>query len=239
MNIYPSSEYKFGVSFMQMPSQIMLRKVVVAGLIILGISTLSACNRGKLVATVDDSADYKGARSLPPLKKPSRPPSPQATEASDPDTLASEQVSDGAGLSQTVDEPVSVVESTTSAAPVDVAAQVISVDGDRTRLEIETDLNSAWSFLAINLKNSDLTVFSRNKAAGRFSIGCGAIESAPAVVKRGGWSFLNRTKDQQFEHCILQAIERRGKTFVSVLNRAGAEVTSNYSSEIFTRLLNN
>jgi len=46
-------------------------KRLCVALVCLGLLSLSACSRNKLVNTVDDSAEYRTAKALPPLKKPS------------------------------------------------------------------------------------------------------------------------------------------------------------------------
>ncbi|MBL4673480.1 MAG: outer membrane protein assembly factor BamC [Arenicella sp.] len=202
--------------------------------------SLSACGGGKKIVTSDDSADYKSARSLPPLKKPSR-------------VVVSQKNSDTrpAADSGIVDESsAKVVEKTDALAsspvinvakiPVEqLSATVVDVGSGQARLEVAADFDRAWDYLNVSLQQSDLTVFSRNKEAGRFSIGCANIAAAPTVVKSGRWSFFNRDKQQSLEYCALRAVEKRGITVVSVLNQAGEEVSGEYSKKVFSRILNN
>jgi len=234
---------------------------------------LSACGGGTAkVVPSDDSADYKSATSLPPLKKTptlvTTAPAPSAAQATVPQVLEPAPSSRDESLADVepsaVEQP-SVVEQpsenqeplaypesdavdaaseTVAIAPdADVApsisARVIASDSSNARLEIDSSFDAAWSFLSSNLKRSDVTVFSRNKAAGRFSIGCGDMELSPTVVKKGGWSFFNKSKQKRAEYCALSVVERRGKSLVFVLNRDDSEVSNEYSNPLFKRILNN
>jgi len=136
-------------------------------------------------------------------------------------------------------EIVEVAQSEQAVAPASAvsSANIIDDGSGQARLKIDAGFEQAWAYLSDNLKTSDLTVFSRNKAAGRFSIGCANIAAAPTVTKKGRWSFFNRDRQPRLEYCALQAVERRGATLVSVLNRSGEEVTAEYSRDVFTRLL--
>lgn len=231
--------------------------------IVLGASALlSACGAGKVVNTQDNSAEYKTAKSLPPLKKPTpvvvtqRAPvgvvEQQAETAVEPVadvSAAVEAAQSEATLNdapevavENIDDAVETIEVAQSEQAVVSAAAVSSAnivdDGSgQARLKIDAGFEQAWVYLSDNLKKSDLTVFSRNKAAGRFSIGCANIAAAPTVTKNGRWSFFNRDRQPRLEYCALQAVERRGATLVSVLNRSGEEVTAEYSRDVFTRLL--
>jgi len=115
---------------------------------------------------------------------------------------------------------------------------VISPKTDVSRLQIEADFADAWEYLSRSLQSSDVTVFSRNKAAGRFAIGCSGIENEPTVTKKGGWSFLNK-KQKPRDYCALQAASTRGATLVTVLNRENEEVAGDSANRIFARILNN
>jgi len=216
-------------------------------LLLLGITlatlSLSACGGGKNVSTKDNSAEYKSARALPPLKKPS------GTEAvvSAPNATAPEVVSESAqSNTPAIVADNSNQESSASAVAAEeskvdssvISASVTTDKPGQARLEIAADFDQAWDYLSSSLQKSDITVFSRNKEAGRFSIGCANIAAAPTVTKSGRWSFFNRSKEN-LEYCALQAIGKRGSTTVSVLNRAGEEVSGEYSNEVFGRLLNN
>ncbi len=229
---------------------------------------LTACGGGgKRIVTQDDSADYKSATSLPPLKKPSLVASSPvvAQGAIDAEVIQKPTVEpelsaqNSSEPAQPVAEPVPVAaeeqatefqsdevdvspESLPEAKPQiasSLSVQVVAGDSNSARLEIDADFDAAWSFVTNNLKSSDVTVFSRNKAAGRFSVGCGEMESAPTVEKKGGWSFFNKAKRKRSEYCALSVVERRGKTFVFVLNRDDTEVADEYSKPLFARILNN
>lgn len=165
--------------------------------------------------------------------------------ASEPTETASEQTTSGVDATNAKAE-TSSPESSASIAPATDASiasdainsRVISGEAENSRLEIDADFDAAWAYVSKNLKSSDITVFSRNKAAGRFSIGCGAMESVQGV-KKGGWSFFNKSKQRLAEYCALSVVERRGKSLVFVLNRDDTEVSSEYSNPLFTRILNN
>jgi uncharacterized lipoprotein len=246
-----------------------LNRSVVTFLMTLTILSLSACGGGKKIITSDDSADYKSAISLPPLTKPSRVvTSPDNTVApsaivatpiddiveqnrplvSSPVTIqsqnsdlqvATEQASlESLSNSQGLDNAATTTVATTTVATTTVAT-VVSVELGHSRLEIIADFDPAWEFLSASLQRSDLTIFSRNKEAGRFSIGCTNIAKAPVVVKSGRWSFFNRDRLETLEYCALQAITKRGTTIVSVLNQEGKEVSGEYSNRVFSRILNN
>lgn len=209
--------------------------------------SLSACGGGKKIITSDDSADYKSARSLPPLKKPS----PVAVSQS----KTNAQAATGSGV---VEEPSAEVAgkpsgvagkndgkastAATNAAETSfeqLSATVVDDGSGQAKLEVAAEFDRAWDYLNASLQQSDLTVFSRNKQAGRFSIGCADIEAAPTVVKSGRWSFFNRDKQQVLEYCALQAVEKRSITVVSVLNQSGEEVSGEYSKKLFSRILQN
>ncbi len=240
----------------------------------LTILSLSACGGSKKIITSDDSADYKSARSLPPLTKPSRPvasqdkvvlqPAVVATAVdvvieqslplvSAPTTIASQNSDQQISAPQIAVEPANSVPlsnaqglansatdvSATGISTNSVVSRVINDKSGQSRLEIAADFDLAWEFLSTSLQKSDLTVFSRNKEAGRFSIGCANIAKVPTVVKSGRWSFFNRDKQQSLEYCALQSVSKRGITMVSVLNQAGEEVSGEYSNRVFSRILNN
>ena len=196
-------------------------------MVLLMVLSVSACGSVKKVITADDSAEYKSARALPPLKKPSRIIAIEEKLALQENVVA---------LNIEPNEIVVPVEQSTA---IGISAMVVTTNSDQSRLEIMASFDQAWDYLSKSLKKSDLTVFSRNKEAGRFSIGCAAITAAPTVVKSGRWSFFNRDKTQNLEYCGLEAIEKSGATVVSVLNRNGIEVSGEYSNKIFKRLLTN
>jgi uncharacterized lipoprotein len=211
----------------------------IRGLSILALAcaflSLSACGGAKKVSTKDNSTEYKSARALAPLKKPSR---VVSTARKNPVVgTASTQVS-------TQERSVSVpLETADSRGEIRqnlvIESNIVTVKSGQARLQIMADFDQAWEQLNANLQASDLTVFSRNKAAGRFSIGCLNLEAAPEVIKKGRWSFFNRDKQEEREYCALQVISKRGLSTVSVLNRAGEEVSAEYSNSVLKRLTNN
>jgi uncharacterized lipoprotein len=218
--------------------------------------SLSACGGGKKIITSDDSADYKSARSLPPLKKPSPVAVSQSktnAQAATDSGVVEEPSAEVAGKpsAEVAGKPSAEVAEKNDAlasAPATNAAEtsfeqlsatVVDAGSGQAKLEVAAEFDRAWDYLNASLQQSDLTVFSRNKQAGRFSIGCADIEAAPTVVKSGRWSFFNRDKQQVLEYCALQAVEKRSITIVSVLNQAGEEVSGEYSKKLFSRILQN
>lgn len=220
---------------------------------------MTACGNKRIIQTADDSADYSSARSLPPLKKPSQAAvksqqetssdpvvtvtEPAAEESSAPEVsvqedtpvLVDQQVTDDSAKDDAVEEPA-----TQASANAIFNASVIDVGDGKSRLEINADIEGAWRYLTANLQKSDITLFSRNRAAGRFAIGCsGVAEDAVNVEKKGSWSFFKRGENQESDYCALQVIEKRGQTHVSVLDRSGTEVASANSAGLFARILNN
>lgn len=208
--------------------------------------SLSACGGKKNISTEDNSADYKSAQALPPLKKPSRAVAPQSTNTevvgtevkkSAARSISKELTTEGNAVNDgAVENSATPVPKSETAV---VEANVVAGKSGEVRLEVAADLDRTWDYLSANLQKSDITIFSRNRAAGRFSIGCANIAAAPTVSTSGRWSFFNRNKQQNLEYCALQAVEKRGSTIVSVLNRAGEEVSGEYSNNVFSRILNN
>jgi uncharacterized lipoprotein len=215
------------------------------------VLNLTACGNSKKVVTKDNSADYRAAVSLPPLKKPSkgtqspplvenRSPVEQVTEPSEPAPLTENTAAAKTFIEPDESETNATLDSDLPPVPNPVIqARVINPNEQAARLQIDSEFSGAWTYLQNNLKKSDITVYSRNESAGRISIGCADVEDAPVIVKRGGWSFLSKKKNEKLEYCALQAISTKGSTLVTVLNRAGQEVDKDYAVQIFQRVLNN
>ena len=200
-----------------------------AALLVL-VSVLIGCGGSKTVITADDSAEYRNAVSLPPLKKPST----HSVFSSAADSVG---VTAAIETSSTSDQAPAVSESK----PISntTSARVIELDGDIARLKIDTGLDSAWSYLSEHLKRSDITVHTRSKTARRFSIGCASLQAKPTnSTKRGVWSFFAKKK-KPTEHCSLLLASSQSATQVKLLNRSGAEYKSVVSKPWFARLLNN
>ncbi len=145
-------------------------------------------------------------------------------------------------VEQALDEPVPALQQDTIEDEVAaISARVVEADSSASRLEINADFERAWVYLTDNLKRSDVTIFTRNKSAGRLAIGCAGIddENSVTIEKRGRWSFFNKDKKERLEYCALEAVEKRGVTQVRVLNRSGQEVATESSTGIFDRILNN
>ena len=120
------------------------------------------------------------------------------------------------------------------------SARVVEDTNGAAELLIDAEFEPSWLYLVDNLSKSDITVHSRNKAAGRVLIGCSSIDSEEVeVAKKGRWSFFKRTKKEDLDHCALQLVGGKGSTTVSVLNRSGGVVAADAAKRIFTRLLNN
>lgn len=116
-----------------------------------------------------------------------------------------------------------------------IMSEIVNRKKGMARLVIKADFDQAWAYVANNLKTTDLTVFSRNKAAGRFDIGCANL-SVATKAKKKSWSFSKRDKLKQSEHCALEVIEKRGKSSVLVLNRLGEEVAGDLSKAILEKI---
>ena len=216
--------------------------------LVTALLAVAACgSSAKKVVTKDDSADYQSAVSLPPLKKPTR----VVRESTDPYPAGNQESNSGvvveqiavAGAPNTQGQVQSVssasqVSSTNTVKQV-ISVQIISPSKRISRLQIDADFDRAWGYLADRMQQSGVTVFSRNQAAGRISIGCAEVENALPVTGRGGWSFLRKKKPEKLEYCALQAIGKNKRTVVSVLDRAGQEVSSEHAAQVFKRILNN
>lgn len=215
---------------------ISIRVVRNAALLVL-VSVLIGCGGSKTVITADDSAEYRNAVSLPPLKKPTAPSVISSAADSVAVTAAIETPLASTQQPTTSDQTPAVPENK----PIGntTSARVIDLDGDIARLEINAGLDSAWRYLSEHLKHSDITVHTRSKTARRFSIGCASLQAKPTnTTKRGVWSFFSKKK-KPTEHCSLLLASSRSATQVKLLNRSGAEYKSDVSKPWFARLLNN
>ena len=195
---------------------IVLAKVVCVAVV---LSNISACSKRKVVVTSDDSVEYKSARSLPPLIKP--------TQGTSPSVASTEsQVESVSNLepvqSANVDKVVAPSGIDSASVQPSVKA-VIRSKSNSTRLSIDSGWDAAWVYLTEKLKGSDLTVFSRNKSAGRIAIGCSDVGEGVIETKAGGWSIFNRKKPQASEYCSLQMNKKGRGIHVSVLDRVGVE----------------
>lgn len=199
---------------------------------------LASCGGNKVVATVDDSADYKSARELPPLKKPVR--QVASEQASSQQATVTEQDEN----QNLTDEPAPAAIPSVTSPPADrpIAASVVAVQG-RSRLMIEASADEAWSFLMRSIAKSDITVFSRNQAIGRIEIGCSDIESkadsGTEPVKKNGWVLFDRAKETKQDYCALDTVSDKQGMQVRVMNRSGLEASSASAEKIFERILNN
>ncbi|RBP50961.1 outer membrane protein assembly factor BamC [Arenicella xantha] len=205
--------------------------------------SIAGCGSRGVIQTVDDSADYRSARSLPPLKKPAREqvlPSSNDDPSTTPEDVVLIEPEPQPAAVQAQPTLIKDTDSSVNDADQFIAARVVTVDDDQAVLEIDASFDRAWEYLAENLQRSDVTIFARNESAGRFSIGCGDIvDDNVTVQKRGGWSFFTREKSENLEYCALQVVEKKGVSHVSVLNRSGAIVSANSSNRVFERILNN
>ena len=224
-----------------------IRVVRTAALLVLA-SVLIGCGGSKTVITADDSAEYRNAISLPPLKKPSvsssavdsaAQPSAPSSQPSVIETQSSDKLVSDSGTAAAIEARSASAKQPSAAGQKPISARVIELDGDIARLQIDAGLNSAWNYLSENLKRSDITVHTRSKTAMRFSIGCASLQAEPAgSAKRGSWSFFSN-KEKSTEHCSLLLASGRSATQVKLLNRSGVEYASADSKALFARLLNN
>lgn len=204
--------------------------------------TLVACQSNRVVSTEDDSADYKSATALPPLKKPGivaeKTVNPAPVAPIIDERAPNATVSTGIP-SASVAAVKPAIESTDSIAGGQFDAQITGVSG-KSRLVILSELDVAWEQLTQRLISSDITVFSRNKDAGRISIGCNDIDERDLdATKVGRWSFFNRKNANFSEYCTLQVGNRKGRTVVSVIDRTGREVDAQYGTTVLNRILQN
>lgn len=224
---------------MQNTNQLIISKLTLVMSVMLTVSGLTACSTGKTIAVVDDSADYKSSQSLQPLKRPSQ------VKPKEVALVGSEVQVTQAPEATINDEPKSTSETESQALEnqdqtnVVINSEIISGENSESRLLIDAGFEQSWAYVNDSLKTSDLTVFSRNKSAGRFLIGCGDIDSEVATVQKSGWSFFNRDKSEKLEYCVLEVTEKRSDSIVKFLNRSGIEVLGEYSMPIFERLLDN
>lgn len=236
-------------------------KCVAALAAVVFVSLLSACSSGKVINTVDDSVEYRKAQTLPPLKKNSRVITSDVPATESRVTVESEDVvaestplatEEQNATANDVADSGSVITTESIAPDSDssadtsigksVSARVVSAGSNYSRLEINTGFDQAWEYLTDNLQRSDVTIFSRNKAAGRLSIGCAGIDNGTddiLIEKQGRWSFFNRDKLERLEYCALEAVSKRDSTNVKVLNRSGQEILTESSTKVFERILNN
>lgn len=198
-------------------------------------SLISGCSGRKDVVTQDDSAEYRDAKTLPPLKKPS---GNLAQRGASPEPQLATQTPQA---QQAVGSNAINTEPSGAAAINLISASVVEKKGDSAQLKIDADFDRAWVFMRNNLNNSDITVHSRNKAAGRVLIGCKSIDEAEEATadKKGGWSIFKRSSKEDLTHCALQLVASKKSTLVNVLNRSGEFVPAAAANAIFSRLLNN
>ena len=212
---------------------------------------VSACGGAKNIVTEDDSANYKSARALPPLKKDLktiRQPSSSGNASNAPQAPASDIVVDHAtGNSEPRDsgQPAGN-ELAAQAAPqtnsptlsaTEPVARIVTLAGKTSRMEIAAELEDAWQYLSKRLINSNLTIHNRNRDAARIAIGCGNLASATVVKTSGGWSIFNRKQETELEYCALQLEKKKGNTQVKVLNRNAVEVDPAAAEKIFQQIL--
>ncbi|MCH2189777.1 MAG: hypothetical protein MK188_02480 [Gammaproteobacteria bacterium] len=236
----------------------LLRSIILACLAML----LIGCTSNRIVVTSDDSVDYKSAKSLPPLIKPEdlaeKPavlasPSQQSEVEveegvdSDPavsaETLVVANEDEGSPITGETDNDSVVTNSEETASTSLADSVLISTSlvskGATTRLQINSRWDPAWDYLVDQLNSSGLTVFSRNKTAGRIAIGCGDIEHRVKVTRSGGWSIFNRKSEKTTEYCSLQMKDEGDIVLVSVLDRAGNEVPQKESDTVLSGLTKN
>jgi len=220
---------------------------------------LSACAAGTK-KSVDNSADYRSAQSLPPLKKPDRESKVIVQDQGASPTILNEsisnrdqepQIADIGTAGDTIDESIASQDATQqngvlrqselveSASTDSITATVVEARPGVSRLHVDAKFDSAWSYLSRQLQSSSMTVFTRNKDAGRVDIGCGQLDEQSQTSKSGGWSVFRRDRRKLSDYCALQIGERRGATIVTLLDRQGDEVVGEFSAKIFNQLNSN
>lgn len=197
--------------------------------------TVIACGGRSAVVTKDDSAEYRDAKTLPPLKKPDLAieRTPVVKNAEEPQTPDVNAVS-------TVARPAGPVPVKVSAAG-EVNASVVESKKGEVHLRLEGDSETTWNFMRRNLRSSDITVHSRNKEAGTFSIGCDGTEESDAAEesKKGRWLVFGSSKKDDFEYCTLELVQKKSSAKVSAYDRHGELISAKLAQAFFARLLNN
>ncbi len=250
-------------------------------LLLASLMVIGGCANKDIVVSKDNSADYKSARLLPPLIKPTEEPLVASTPtdnvadngaASELIEIVETQPIDVPTQSDPISKPEVIIsqvsdpmesnpvqETAVAVAPIEVdnssdgsselapaALDSTNIpelepgmltDGDTVKLILNSEFDSAWSYLTSQLAGSEVTVFSRNKSAGRIAIGCAEIRDGAAPSNNSKWSIFNRKAKRADEYCSLQAVERKGTTTVSVLNREGREVAGDDARLVLNKLL--
>ena len=212
---------------------------------------LASCGSGGKVSTQDKSVEYQSARKLPPLKKPSPVVSSVPAEANEggvEESPTSGEVAAAQSLDPSADTLTQESDSTTGASSAvantstqKVEAQITNLRNNIARLTVASEFDAAWDYLTTRLARSSVTVFSRNKAAGRFAIGCAAfrVPDEGSSSRSGGWAIFNRGSGKDEEYCALSVSTARGNTVVSALDREGEEVGKAGAVLVFNEILNN
>lgn len=220
---------------------------LVRGFVICFAVLLAACGGDKVVVTTDDSADYRTAKQLPPLKKQvAVPPAVVRTEPrpAEPKPAEPTPAQSRTEKSNTAESKPKPSQPTPAKPAKQTPAQrvftvgVVDVSNDIKRLKIDAVIDPAWGHLLEKLRSSGVTVHSRNKTAGRIEIGCGQIDDGSAMTERSGWKIFNKD-DLIYEYCALELSEDKGSTFLSVQNRLGIEVSGNDALTVFNKILAN
>lgn len=197
------------------------------GIVIVATLCLASCGSSGKKSTKDASVNYKTARQLPPLKKPPK----TAAES----VAVSEVAVDGAPQSGDI-----VVAESVKTPASQVSTKITEVKKNTARLTMDSEFDVAWEYLADKLSQSSITVFSRNKAAGRIAIGCSAYDLPQSEDRdSGGWAIFNRRRSNDEEYCSLSVSSSRSDTVVSAHDREGDEIGKAGATLVFEKLLNN
>jgi len=213
---------------------------------------LTACGGRSTVVTQDDSAEYQSARSLPPLKKPNTRdqggPEAQTVVVAD---AASPPVEQPVPPSQSV-IPVDVQENGQPPAKSDqtkfdastvVVGEVVQQSNGEVVLSLNAGAEESWQYLRNLLSQSDITVHTRNKSAGRFAVGCDGVDvprlTDPTVdvERKGRWSIFKRNPESTV-YCGLQLVAKKTSSVVTLRDRSGQAVPADLARSFFARLLN-
>ena len=219
--------------------------------LVAALSLLSGCGKSRDVVTQDDSADYRSAISLPPLKKPSRTTNNNSADTADDkvtiiapkvvaEPSAATVVAPQLGLNAVAPEssiqaPSEVKQEKSSDS---ISSKVVDGEAGTAQLVINAGFEEAWNYLSGNMQRSNITVHNRNQSAGAIAIGCADMDQTATVASPGRWSIFKR-QPQKSEHCGLRLIANSKQTIVQVLSRSGAEVLADDARSLFARLLNN
>lgn len=176
------------------------------------ICFLVGCGGKDSYVSVDRSADYTSAQSRPPLRKPDS-------------------------------QPITSVPS--SIARVDTSLtgliEPALLDGEDVRLQLNTDMDQSWAFLASKLIGQGITVFERNETARYFVVACsdvGVLEDSAQVepVKENRWVIFSKEVEKESENCSIRLSQQKEFVVAVVYNQYGQVINTERARQLFVKL---